>query len=93
MIVTSTQFNISAGFFLQSALDTRHTWATSGAASARCPVFGAIIALVGCYFGLITTGGTEGVGRSTTRSVVVISITILIADFFLTKVFMFIWSQ
>jgi ABC-type transporter Mla maintaining outer membrane lipid asymmetry permease subunit MlaE len=33
------------------------------------------------------------VGRSTTRSVVVISITILIADFFLTKIFMFIWTQ
>jgi phospholipid/cholesterol/gamma-HCH transport system permease protein len=56
-------------------------------------VFGAIIALVGCHFGLVTTGGTEGVGRSTTRSVVVISISILIADFFLTKIFMAIWSQ
>jgi phospholipid/cholesterol/gamma-HCH transport system permease protein len=92
MIVTSSQFNVSAGFFLKTALDTL-TMQDFLSGICKCPVFGAIIALVGCYFGLITTGGTEGVGRSTTRSVVVISITILIADFFLTKIFMFIWSQ
>ena len=92
MIVTSSQFNVSAGFFLKTALDTltMHDFLSG---ICKCPVFGGIIALVGCYFGLVTTGGTEGVGRSTTRSVVVISITILIADFFLTKIFMFIWSQ
>jgi len=92
MVVTSTQFNVSAGFFLKTALDTltMHDF-LSGV--LKCPVFGAIIALVGCHFGLVTTGGTEGVGRSTTRSVVVISISILIADFFLTKIFMAIWSQ
>jgi phospholipid/cholesterol/gamma-HCH transport system permease protein len=92
MIVTSTQFNVSAGFFLKTALDTL-TMQDFLSGICKCPVFGAIIALVGCYFGLITTGGTEGVGRSTTRSVVVISITILIADFFLTKIFMFVWTQ
>jgi phospholipid/cholesterol/gamma-HCH transport system permease protein len=92
MLVTSTQFNVSAGFFLKSALDTVQM-SDFWSGICKCPVFGAIIALVGCYFGLITTGGTEGVGRSTTRSVVVISISILIADFLLTKLFMFIWSQ
>jgi phospholipid/cholesterol/gamma-HCH transport system permease protein len=92
MLVTSTQFNVSAGFFLRSALDTV-TMSDFLSGLLKCPVFGAIIALVGCYFGLITTGGTEGVGRSTTRSVVVISISILIADFLLTKFYMFIWSQ
>jgi phospholipid/cholesterol/gamma-HCH transport system permease protein len=92
MLVTSTQFNVSAGFFLKSALDTV-TMPDFWSGICKCPVFGAIIALVGCYFGLITTGGTEGVGRSTTRSVVVISISILIADFLLTKFFMFIWTQ
>ena len=91
MVVTATQFNVSAGFFLKTALDTLQMGDfLSGI--CKCPVFGAIIALVGCYFGLITTGGTEGVGKSTTRSVVVISISILIADFFLTKIYMFIWS-
>ncbi|MEO8874416.1 MAG: ABC transporter permease [Polyangiaceae bacterium] len=35
-----------------------------------------------------TTGATEGVGTSTTRTVVVVSIAILVADFLLTKVLM-----
>ncbi|PYV20168.1 MAG: transporter [Acidobacteria bacterium] len=47
--------------------------------------FAAIIALVGCYFGLSTTGGTEGVGRSTTRAVVAASVWILVFDFFITR--------
>jgi phospholipid/cholesterol/gamma-HCH transport system permease protein len=57
----------------------------------KTPVFGAIIALVGCHFGMTTTGGTAGVGNSTTRTVVVISIAILIADFFLTKLAIILW--
>ena len=48
-------------------------------------VFGLIIALVACYRGLNTTGGTVGVGRSTTNAVVTASINIIIADFFLSK--------
>ncbi len=47
--------------------------------------FAVVIALVGCYFGLDTTGGTEGVGRSTTRAVVAASILILVLDFFITR--------
>ena len=49
-------------------------------------VFGFILASVGCYMGLSTRGGTQGVGVSTTRSVVVGSVLILVADFFMTKV-------
>jgi phospholipid/cholesterol/gamma-HCH transport system permease protein len=48
-------------------------------------LFAAIIALVGCYYGLSTRGGTEGVGRSTTQAVVVASVLILVVDFFVTK--------
>lgn len=48
-------------------------------------VFGVIIALTGCYFGLNATGGTEGVGRATTRAVVTASILILAVDYFLTQ--------
>ncbi len=47
--------------------------------------FGVIVAQVGCYFGLQTSGGTEGVGRSTTQAVVVASVLILVFDFFITK--------
>lgn len=48
-------------------------------------VFGGIISITGCYFGLTTTGGTEGVGLSTTRTVVTASISILVVDYFLTQ--------
>ncbi|HEX5412824.1 MAG TPA: ABC transporter permease [Terriglobia bacterium] len=48
-------------------------------------LFAFIVALVGCYFGLSTRGGTEGVGRSTTQAVVVASVLILVVDFFFTK--------
>lgn len=48
-------------------------------------VFGFIIAIIGCYKGLSTTGGTVGVGRSTTQSVVVSSILVIAVDFLLSK--------
>lgn len=47
-------------------------------------IYGGIIALVGCYKGLSSGLGAEGVGRATTEAVVYSSITILIANFFLT---------
>ncbi len=49
-------------------------------------VFGFLIAIIGCYKGLSTTGGTVGVGRSTTQSVVIASILIIAVDFLLSKV-------
>lgn len=54
---------------------------------AKTVVFGFLIAIIACYEGLNTRGGTEGVGRATTKTVVFASIAILIADFFLTKLF------
>jgi phospholipid/cholesterol/gamma-HCH transport system permease protein len=50
------------------------------------PIFFAlIIGIVSCHKGLSTTGGTVGVGRATTSAVVISSIAIIIADFFLSK--------
>jgi phospholipid/cholesterol/gamma-HCH transport system permease protein len=54
-------------------------------------VFGFIISSVGCYMGLTTTGGTQGVGLSTTRSVVLASVLILSSDFFMTKMLLLIF--
>jgi phospholipid/cholesterol/gamma-HCH transport system permease protein len=48
--------------------------------------FGYIIASIGCFYGMRTTGGTEGVGRSTIQSVVTASVLIIVADFILTRV-------
>jgi phospholipid/cholesterol/gamma-HCH transport system permease protein len=47
--------------------------------------FAVVVAMVGCYYGLNTTGGTEGVGRSTTQAMVVASVLILVLDFFITQ--------
>lgn len=53
-------------------------------------VFGGVISIVGCYEGLTATGGAEGVGRSTTVSVVTSFIMIILADCILTGIFYFI---
>ena len=47
--------------------------------------FGLVIGSVACHKGLSTSGGTVGVGRSTTDSVVIASIWVIIFDFFLSK--------
>ncbi len=53
----------------------------------KTPFFGLIIAITSCYYGLTTKGGTQGVGRSTTKAVVTSSILVTIFDFVLTKLF------
>ena len=55
--------------------------------------FGVIIATVGCYFGLNTKGGTQGVGRATTQAVVVSSISIIFMDFLLTQMMIGIFGR
>ena len=52
----------------------------------KATFFGFIITAVSCYFGFYTRGGTEGVGRATTNSVVASSILVLISDYFLTAI-------
>ncbi len=50
------------------------------------PLFsGFIIATVGCYFGMNTKGGTQGVGKATTQAVVVSSVFIIIVDFIVSR--------
>lgn len=85
MFITDLEFGIPASFFLSSAL-TSIGLSDFLSGMFKTPFFGAIIAIVGCHCGLQTRGGTAGVGNSTTRTVVVVAITILIADLFLTKV-------
>jgi phospholipid/cholesterol/gamma-HCH transport system permease protein len=51
----------------------------------KAAFFGLLIAVVGCQQGFYARGGAAGVGRATTRAVVIASIAILISDFFLTK--------
>ena len=86
LLVCDLEYQIKPLLFIQSALESvQLSDLISGL--AKTPVFGFIIAIVGCHFGLTTRGGTEGVGQSTTRTVVVVSISILVADYFLTRIF------
>jgi phospholipid/cholesterol/gamma-HCH transport system permease protein len=70
--------------YLRNTLMYLELWdVTSGLIKAA--VFGLLIAVIGCWQGLKAEGGAEGVGRATTRTVVIASITILIVNFFLSK--------
>jgi phospholipid/cholesterol/gamma-HCH transport system permease protein len=48
-------------------------------------VLGFCLVSIGCHVGMRARGGTQGVGRATTRAVVAASVTVLAVDFFLTK--------
>ncbi len=54
--------------------------------------FGYIIASIGCFYGLRTSGGTEGVGRSTISAVVTSSVLIIFVDFLITQVLLALLS-
>lgn len=70
--------------YIRNTLMYMETWDMfSGLIKAS--IFGIIIAIIGCWQGLKTEGGAEGVGRATTRTVVIASILILIVNFFLSK--------
>lgn len=56
-------------------------------------IFGFIIASVGCYFGLSTRGGTQGVGRSTTQAVVVSSVLIIATDFIISRLMIGVFGR
>lgn len=86
MFVAAAEYNIRPRLFMQSSLETV-LLSDLFSGLAKTPIFGFIIAIVGCHFGLTTRGGTEGVGQSTTRTVVVVSIAILVADYCLTRIF------
>jgi phospholipid/cholesterol/gamma-HCH transport system permease protein len=87
MVVARLQFDTPMGFFFRTALESINMQDfMSGLGKA--PFFGITIAMIGCYYGMQTRGGTEGVGRATTRTVVVSAIAILVSDFFLTKLFL-----
>jgi phospholipid/cholesterol/gamma-HCH transport system permease protein len=56
-------------------------------------VLGFVITSIACHVGLRTTGGTQGVGQSTTTAVVVASVSVLAVDFLLTKLLIALWYQ
>lgn len=87
MMITVWETGVGGKYFIDQVRSTVEIM-DFGSGIAKTFFFGFLIGIVACYQGLHTTGGTEGVGRSTTLSVVYSSICIFIADFFLTKLFL-----
>ncbi|EAU63746.1 ABC transporter, permease protein [Stigmatella aurantiaca DW4/3-1] len=84
-LVVNMQYAISFDLFFQGALDAvLMTDFVSGVIKGA--IFGVIIGLVGCFKGLTVEGGTEGVGRATTQTVAITSVSVCLADFFITKI-------
>jgi phospholipid/cholesterol/gamma-HCH transport system permease protein len=88
-MLIASQNGISPDFYLSTVTATV-TVADFLQGFGKTFAFGWIIAAVGCYMGLTTTGGTVGVGRATTRAVVIASISVFVSNFFLTKLFLMI---
>ena len=96
LTIEAIAIGIGAGYavgVLLLGIDPTYSWANmiryTGAMDVfngliKSFIYGGIVALVGCYKGLFCGEGAEGVGKATTESVVYSSITILIANFFLT---------
>jgi phospholipid/cholesterol/gamma-HCH transport system permease protein len=62
-------------------------------ATVKTMVFGFIIATISSYLGFTTESGTEGVGRASTRAVVLSSILIIVANVVLVRLIFFIFPQ
>jgi phospholipid/cholesterol/gamma-HCH transport system permease protein len=88
-MLIAAQYGIGSNFYLQSVIRVVQVDDLVNGL-VKTFFFGWVIAMVGCHMGLRTTGGTVGVGTSTTRAVVVASICVLVSDFFLTKLLMMI---
>lgn len=85
--ISITQLGLGSAYFFNSLMrNLVFSDLTSGL--GKSVVFGFLIGIIACHMGLTATGGADGVGRATTSAVVVASISVLISDFFLTKLFM-----
>ncbi len=94
VIIGVSELGLDPMFFLQKVVTTVQLLDfMSGIFKSM--FFGLFIGLVGCYYGMKTTGGTQGVGIATTKSVVMSSLFVVVGDFFLTKFFWVIerWSS
>lgn len=86
-LLIAGQMGIGASFYYQSVVAVVRLDDLIGGL-LKTVAFGWTLSMVACHSGLTTSGGTVGVGRATTRTVVIASIAVLVSDFFLTKLIM-----
>ncbi len=87
LFISTTELRVSSEFYWNSLL---YGMVLNDVLSGlgKSVFFAYFIGAIACHNGLRVTGGADGVGRATTGTVVATSITILVADFFLTKLFL-----
>lgn len=83
IIVAQALYKISPTIFLNSTQNFLEVWDIVSCI-IKSLVFGTLIAVIGCSWGLTTSGGAKGVGESTTTAVVTSLLAIFIANFFLS---------
>jgi phospholipid/cholesterol/gamma-HCH transport system permease protein len=83
VLIAINLYNIPQSVFLDSARNFLGIWDLF-TAMIKAAVFGMLIAVIGCSWGLTTSGGAKGVGQSTTTAVVTALLAIFITNFFLS---------
>ncbi|MBK1634477.1 MlaE family ABC transporter permease [Rhodovulum adriaticum] len=85
-VVGTGRLDLNAAAYLENTVEYLEPWdVTSGLIKGA--VFGFIVAVVGCYFGMNSGRGAQGVGRATKSAVVTASVLILAANYLLTELF------
>lgn len=85
LLIAYAEFAMPIGFYLNKVLATIKFMDVIGS-MIKCGFFGLVISLFACYRGFNTSEGTKGVGNATIWVVVRSSITIMISNFFLSKI-------
>ncbi|ELS04989.1 putative integral membrane protein [Xenococcus sp. PCC 7305] len=83
LLIADGFFDISPVVFLDSIQNFLKVW-DLWTAMIKSVVFGGLVAIIGCSWGMTTTGGAKGVGQSTTTAVVTALLAIFVANFFLS---------
>ena len=83
LLIAANIYDISSTVFLESVRNFLKIWDLF-ACVIKSMVFGGVIAIIGCNWGLTTSGGAKGVGQSTTAAVVISLIAIFIFNFVLS---------
>jgi phospholipid/cholesterol/gamma-HCH transport system permease protein len=87
MLIAVSTLGLSSNFYMRSVISTLK-YNDIGSGVGKSFFFGFAIALIACFNGLRTSGGANGVGQATTQTVVTSAISVLVIDFFLTKLFL-----
>jgi len=85
-VIAVVKLNLTSRLYWNSAWQALE-WNDVAQGLLKPLVFAVVVSLMGCFYGLRTTGGTQGVGRSTTQAMVAATIMIFITDVMITEFF------